>query len=95
MPLSDEDDDDDYAHFTADSEDPAKGHSRQGSAEDGHLYAGHHSTAGFSLPLLQILLLHRNKQDTLVSVLQEAVQCSILIVKLGESNICKYRARSI
>lgn len=47
MPLSDEDEDDDYARFSVDGTDtPTKGHSRQGSAEDGHLYAGHHSTAG-------------------------------------------------
>lgn len=48
MPLSDEDEDDDYARFSVDDEAPVKGHSRQGSAEDGHLYAGRHSTAGIS-----------------------------------------------
>lgn len=46
MPLSDEDEDDDYAHFTTETDSQAKGHSRHSSNEDGHLYAGHHSVAG-------------------------------------------------
>ncbi len=46
MPLSDEDEDDDYAHFTTETESQTKGHSRHSSNEDGHLYAGRHSVAG-------------------------------------------------
>lgn len=47
MPLSDEDDDDDYARLSAETEGPTKDHhSRQNSGEGGHLYADHYSVAG-------------------------------------------------
>lgn len=46
MPLSDEDEDD-MGHYALDNDSPtSRGHSRNDSAEEGHLYAGHHSTAG-------------------------------------------------
>lgn len=62
MPLSDEDEDDDYAHFTTETESQAKGHSRHSSNEDGHLYAGHHSVAGgYTYPRHLLLFQIRNK----------------------------------
>ena len=61
MPLSDEDEDDDYAHFTTETESQAKGHSRHSSNEDGHLYAGHHSVAGsFRCPRHSLLFQGQN-----------------------------------
>jgi hypothetical protein len=53
MALSDNDEE--YNTFRLNDDDsPVKGHSRQGSASEGHLYAGRHSTAG----LLHIALPH-------------------------------------
>jgi len=44
MALSHSDNDDE--RFQLDEDSPTRGHSRQGPAGEGHLYAGHHSTAG-------------------------------------------------